>query len=128
MVMQIKSLLEIKNYLKEGLKGTYFEEFVKGLYGSFKQNEKIEFLINAEDNKLAVQILDRILTKTSNCIDIGCNTGDFLISIMKLSPLGHHYAFEPIPRLASRLKKRFPKVNVIEAALSDSEGYFLVRC
>lgn len=122
MALQNKSILEIKNRLKETIKGTYLEGITKQLYTSFNQNKNAQVIINAEDNDLTVKILHRILTEKSNCIDIGCNTGDFLASILELSPLGCHYAFEPIPRLADRLRKRFPETNIIENALSDSEG------
>ncbi|MGB3636867.1 MAG: FkbM family methyltransferase [Rivularia sp. (in: cyanobacteria)] len=117
-----KNLLEFQNYLKETLKGSYFEGLAKWLYTSLKQNTKEDLLINAEDNILIVEILHGILTEKSNCVDIGCNTGDILSSISKLSHAGNHYAFEPIPRLADRLRKRFPKANIMETALSDSEG------
>ena len=121
MVLQVKSILEAKNRLKETLKGTYFEGFVKQVYSSLNRNQKLEFAINAEDNNMTVKILQKILTEKSNCVDIGCNTGDFLASILELSPLGCHYAFDPIPRLADRLRKRFPQTNVMETALSDCE-------
>ncbi|AFY54590.1 methyltransferase, FkbM family [Rivularia sp. PCC 7116] len=122
MDFKLKRILEAKNVLKETLKGSYFEGFTKQLYTLLNKNKKEKYIINAEDNHLTVKILHRILTEKSNCIDIGCNTGEFLASILELSPSGSHYAFEPIPRLADRLRKRFPKTNVIEAALSDSEG------
>ena len=122
MLLQKKSIFEIKNRLKENLKGTYLEGFAKQIYTSFNRNKNANSLINEQDNNFTVKILHRILTEKSNCIDIGCNTGDFLASILELSPLGYHYAFEPIPRLAHRLRKRFPKTNIIESALSDSQG------
>ncbi|MGB3760075.1 MAG: FkbM family methyltransferase [Rivularia sp. (in: cyanobacteria)] len=122
MFLAIKDILEAKNRLKESLKGSYFENFTKQLYTSFNGKQNAESIINTEDNNLTVKILHRILTEKSNCIDIGCNTGDFLASIQELSPLGYHYAFEPIPRLADRLRKKFPKTNVMETALSDSEA------
>lgn len=122
MFLQNRTILEAKNRLKEALKGTYFEGFAKQMYTSFSRNQSANSLINIEDNNLTVKILHRILTEKSNCIDIGCNTGDFLASILELSPFGHHYAFEPIPRLADRLRKRFPNTNIMETALSDSEG------
>lgn len=68
------------------------------------------------------QIMSRILTKESNCIDIGCYEGEVLSSMLHLAPLGHHYAFEPIPRLAERIKRKFPGIDVRQIALSDSEG------
>lgn len=119
MILQTRSILSAKNYLKETIKGILLEKFIKLLHGFLKRNQKIDFILNAEDDKIKVEILHRIFTEKSNCIDIGCNKGNFLILIKKLSPLGYHYAFEPIPRLADRLKKRFPKVNVMEAALSS---------
>ena len=65
--------------------------------------------------------MQRVLSKHSNCIDVGCNTGDFLKQMLKFAPLGYHYAFEPIPRLATKLKKRFPNTDVKNVALSNSE-------
>lgn len=117
-----KSILEFRNFLKESLKGTYFEHSAKKIYSSFQKNKKDDFSINEEDNTPAFEILRRLLTENSNCIDIGCNTGDFLSVIYQTSPLGSHYAFEPIPRLAKRIKKRFPKINCLEIALSDRPG------
>lgn len=122
MIQQSKFILESKNFLKENLKGSFLEEFAKKIYKLTQGQRKIDFIVNEEDNNLAIKILHKILTKDSNCIDIGCNTGDFLIPILKLSPFGKHYAFEPIPRLANRLKKKFPKTEVIEVALSDYDG------
>jgi len=66
------------------------------------------------------QIMARVLTKDSNCIDIGCHEGEFLISMLGL-PLGYHYAFEPIPGLAKRIKQKFPHIDVRQIALSDSD-------
>src|SRR5215475_9890377 len=63
--------------------------------------------------------MSRILTKSSNCIDIGCYKGSFLSHIIHHAPQGHHYAFEPIPSFAGRLRKKFPEVNIIQVALSD---------
>ncbi|MEB3178371.1 MAG: FkbM family methyltransferase [Nostocaceae cyanobacterium] len=117
-----KNVLEVKNYLKETLKGSLLENFAKTVYHTFKSQEKIDFVINRQDNALTVEILNRILTKESNCIDIGCNTGEFLIPISQIASLGHHYAFEPIPRLANRLRKKFPNIDVREIAVSDTEG------
>jgi len=122
MGLKIKSVLEAKNHFKETLKGSYFEGFTKQLYALLNPNKKEKYIINEEDNNLTVKILHRVLTEESNCVDIGCNTGEFLASILELSHAGYHHVFEPIPRLADRLRKRFPKTNVMETALSDTEG------
>jgi len=64
------------------------------------------------------QIMARVLTKDSNCIDIGCHEGGFQCWAL---PLGYHYAFEPIPGLAKRIKQKFPHIDVRQIALSDSD-------
>jgi len=69
-----------------------------------------------------VQIMSRVLKKNSNCLDVGCNWGYFLEYMLRLAPSGNHYAFEPLPDLAARLRDRFPYVNIMQMALSDSAG------
>lgn len=44
-------------------------------------------------------VTKRVLRKDSNCIDVGCHTGEILTWILKLCPKGVHFAFEPIPDL-----------------------------
>lgn len=68
------------------------------------------------------RILRRILRRDSNCVDIGAHRGSILKSIVSLAPDGEHFAFEPIPMLAERLRQKFPKVQVREVALSDTTG------
>jgi FkbM family methyltransferase len=67
-------------------------------------------------------ILKKILTPTSNCIDIGCNTGQILKPIVQLASQGIHYAFEPIPNLHKKLVKRFSKVHVLDVAVCNEVG------
>lgn len=57
-----------------------------------------------------------------NCIDVGSHLGS-MISIMKqMSPNGKHIAVEPIPYKADWLKRKYPDVEVLQAALNDQEG------
>jgi FkbM family methyltransferase len=42
--------------------------------------------------------------------------------MIQLSPLGTHFAFEPLPHLAAHLQRTFPSVRVYEAAVSDHTG------
>ncbi|MBD2774954.1 FkbM family methyltransferase [Iningainema sp. BLCCT55] len=121
MVKQMKMFFEIKNSFKEMLKGTPIENFAKSTYDLLIPSS-YEMDLNKQDNALMSQILQRILNQESNCIDIGCNTGDVLAHIVQLSPSGYHYAFEPLPRLATRLKNKFPHVDIRQVALSNSEG------
>ena len=72
-----------------------------------------------------IRVMQRILNPGSNCIDIGCHTGVFLDEIIKFSPFGSHFAFEPIPSLFSELTERFStneKVTVSNVAASDKSG------
>ncbi|MBD1834965.1 hypothetical protein H6F61_20255 [Cyanobacteria bacterium FACHB-472] len=98
----MKNVLEVKNFLKELIKGTFLDDFARSILNIAKLPDRWE-VINRQDTAFTTQFMSRVLTNYSNSIDVGCNTGDFLIKILQLSPLGYHYAFEPIPRLANRL-------------------------
>jgi FkbM family methyltransferase len=67
-------------------------------------------------------IMRTILRGDSCCIDVGAHVGAFLKEMIALCPNGRHYAFEPIPKLAAELKRRFPFVGVYDVALSDEDG------
>lgn len=67
-------------------------------------------------------VMARVLTKTSNCVDVGAADGTILTEMLRFAPDGHHYAFEPIPEKAERLRANFPTVRVVPAALSDAAG------
>jgi FkbM family methyltransferase len=67
-------------------------------------------------------LLAAVLAPNSNCIDVGASVGDVLAEIIRVSPLGHHLAFEPIPFHARSLAERFPRVKVHELALADHAG------
>jgi FkbM family methyltransferase len=71
---------------------------------------------------LALLRLIRALPPAANCIDVGANRGGVLAWIVDACASGHHYAFEPLPDLAEDLRRRFPSVSVIDAALSNTSG------
>jgi FkbM family methyltransferase len=59
----------------------------------------------------------------ANCIDIGAHKGDILRQILKYSPGGKHFAFEPLPHLYEELQKNFGKrCSVYPYALADVNG------
>jgi FkbM family methyltransferase len=71
------------------------------------------------------KILQRILKKHSNCIDIGCHEGEILDLIIKGAPLGKKIGFEPIPELFNFLLQKYkndPQVTIYPTALYDSKG------
>jgi FkbM family methyltransferase len=73
-------------------------------------------------DRQATEVMSRVLSVDSNCIDIGCHKGDFLRTFLKYAPEGRHFAFEPIPQLADCLRVEFPSVQVFDLALSDTSG------
>jgi FkbM family methyltransferase len=85
---------------------------------------RIDLTKNIHYDRLTLRILDAVLKEDSNCIDIGCHKGEILDEILKRSPKGIHYGFEPIPVLFNDLKSKFelPNVRLLDIALSDSQG------
>jgi FkbM family methyltransferase len=81
-----------------------------------------EELREARDDAYARALLRSALDIRSNCIDVGAHGGSFLRQFLEFAPEGRHYAFEPIPALAMKLRQEFPTVQVHDCALSDHEG------
>src|SRR4029453_2977200 len=67
-----------------------------------------------------VCVMERVLGRTSNCIDIGPSTGAILEHLVRLAPCGTHFAFEPLPEFHESLVRKFPSVTVYNLALSDT--------
>lgn len=112
---------KVKTFVKFQVRGTVFEPLTRRIWDIVNPPSP-DILTSRQDDTYMNQIMSRVLTKDSNCIDIGCYEGEFLISMLRLAPLGYHYAFEPIPRLAKRIKQKFPDIDVRQIALSDSEN------
>lgn len=74
------------------------------------------------EEKRLPQILQRLLTQSSNVIDIGCHLGSFLSSVKGIASAGHHVAIEASPTKATWLRRKFPDVRVEQIAISDQVG------
>jgi FkbM family methyltransferase len=72
------------------------------------------------DNHNLELLLGFLLAEDSNCIDVGANEGRFLWHMTQRAPHGRHFAWEPVPHLASRLRELFPAVEVHDAAVGDT--------
>ncbi len=84
---------------------------------------RLDLTINLKHDRYTNIILKRILKHNSNCIDIGCHKGEILDAILKYSPNGKHYAFEPIPYLYEKIKSEFSnKAEIYPYALSKDSG------
>lgn len=66
--------------------------------------------------------LTALIGPGDNCVDAGAHVGSMLAKIRRLSPHGSHVAFEPVPRKARWLRRKFKDVSVIEAATAEETG------
>lgn len=93
---------------------------------NFKNTLKLPyyFFKNLQYNRQTARVMKAILNDDSNCIDIGCHKGKMFDKMMRFSPNGHHWAFEPLPELYQYLQKKYEnkQVSVYPFALSDAEG------
>lgn len=113
-------ITELKTFVKFQVRGTFFEPLTR-LIWDIVNPPSSDILISRQDDIYMTQIISRVLSKDSNCIDVGCYDGEFISLMLRLAPLGYHHAFEPIPRLAKRIKQKFSGIDIRQIALSDSE-------
>jgi FkbM family methyltransferase len=79
--------------------------------------------VKARDyDRMTLEIARLALADGGSALDIGAHEGDILRGLVGLSS-EQHWAFEPIPAFAARLKRRFPNVRVEQIALSDTNGH-----
>lgn len=84
---------------------------------------RLDVTKNLKYDRLTRIILKRHVSANTNCVDIGCHKGEILDLMLKYSPSGRHYAFEPVPYLFEGLKKKYTnKASVFPYALSDASG------
>lgn len=74
-----------------------------------------------EDGRTRMAI-EALLSPDDCAVDVGAHIGSMLADIVRLAPDGRHVAVEPVPVKAAGLRRRFPSVQIIEAATSDQSG------
>ena len=67
-------------------------------------------------------VMRRVMHSRSNGVDVGCYRGEVLRNMIKLSPKGSHFAFEPTPKNFQYLAQKFKTASVFNLALSDYTG------
>lgn len=107
--------------VKQALVGTPAERALRWLRSLTPTRDAARALARRED-RLVRELLRRTLGPDSNCIDIGCHLGSFVAELRRLAPRGAHVAFEPVPRKAAWLRRKFPELTVHQVALSDRAG------
>ncbi len=120
----------MKDLIKAAIKDTRAEPVARWLV---KRSRGIRMPYDLVKNEIydrqGAEVMQRVLSPGSNCIDIGCHAGQFLREFLRYAPHGHHFAFEPLPELAKALKDNFASVQIFELALSDRTGeisFFMV--
>jgi len=78
---------------------------------------------NQRYDKYTRDVIQSTLKPQSNSIDIGCHKGEILDIILKCSPQGQHFCFEPIPYLFQNLVKVYGhRARFFEWALAGTGG------
>ncbi len=79
---------------------------------------------NVYYDRLTELIMKKTLRENSICVDVGCHAGSILQMMMKYSPGGRFYAFEPLPDFFEILQKNFntDSVKLYRLALSNKKG------
>ncbi len=69
------------------------------------------------------KIMNIVLENESTFIDVGCHKGEVMDQALKLSPIGNHFAYEPIPYLYEELKVKYKDICIVKNfAISDNSG------
>lgn len=97
--------------------GTPLEGFARTVSGLLQRPAPL-----VTEDALTLAIMTSTLRDGSHCLDVGCHKGLFLGHMLRLAPQGRHYGFEPIPRLAAGLARRYagdPRVAILPYALGE---------
>lgn len=79
--------------------------------------------LSTDSDAQTMAVMERVLERRSNCIDVGCHKGLILDVMLRLAPQGRHFAFEPLPDLFAGLQRKYAaaaNLSLHEVALSDS--------
>ena len=104
------------------LEGTPLEPLARRVYRKVRSIGRPLSRQSLRYHRQTVEIMSRVLTPASSCVVVGAHRGSLLEEIMKLAPKGLHFAYEPLPELAARLTRRFPRVSVHQVAVSNVSG------
>jgi len=101
---------------KRVVQGTWLEEPAKRAHHALTGGK------NSLYDALTIAVMRRVLLPDSNAIDVGAFEGGMLKHIVRLAPLGSHFAFEPLPPRYEQLRRAFPRVRVHPFALGEKPG------
>jgi FkbM family methyltransferase len=110
------------NALKQLIKASPLGPLAERIYNAISPTNANVSSKNSQYDRQTVEVISKSLKNDSNCLDIGAHQGSILQEIIARAPQGNHFAFEPLPHLAQKLKENFPNVRVFPLALSDRAG------
>ena len=127
MIFDVILGVQIRRVMLSFLHETFLEHILRSAYQKIKWSLPIEFMskstrVEIMYDRKTLEFAKEILLDDSTVVDIGANNGSMLSRLIKLSPQGIYFAFEPIPFFARYLKIKYPNVDVREIALSDTTG------
>ena len=103
-----------------------FKQRIKQSVRQWLVDRNLPITRNLRYDILTKKILQRELSGTANCVDVGAHKGEILDLFLQFAPQGKHSAFEPIPPLFNELTKNYgSRVNVHPYALSNRSGNML---
>ena len=111
------------SFIKRLVAGTPVEGLARTVYHSVYPPPPVD--LNSLYDEQTLAVMERVLERDSNFVDVGCHKGHFLELALRLAPDGRHYAFEPLPDLYAALSEIYGArrgVHLYEAALSDTAG------
>jgi FkbM family methyltransferase len=73
-------------------------------------------------NEETVAIMRRVMAPDANGVDVGAFEGTLTRPMVAIAPKGRHFAIEPQPAYAKRLREILPGVTVCQCALGDTVG------
>jgi len=80
----------------------------------------LDITSNMKYERLTEKIIERCVTNSTICVDIGCHKGEVLDLFIKQAPNIQHYGFEPIPELYNYIFQRYgERSKLFNIALSD---------
>lgn len=95
------------------------KDFIRMLLRAFH----LDVTKNLQYDRSTLKIMKKAINPASNCVDIGCHKGEMLDLMLKFSPNGKHFAFEPIPDMYEKLNVKYNgNCEVFQLALSDKKG------
>ena len=114
---------KIMKGIKDIMQTANVDKAARSIARMIRPKKPTEWGIRGErDERNTDRLLQLVLEKNANCIDVGAHKGVFLDRFLSLAPEGRHTAFEPIPHLAQALEEKYTDVTVINCGLSSKAG------